>query len=132
MTDHTSQPTRSGQDNVAALREGLANVSRIIAQRCEDKEMATELSQRLSALHELLAYLELGRIAPDVLSHRSRIIVTYALCGFANFGSLGIMIGGMGAMSPDKRPVIIQLGFRSILAGTIATCMTGAVVGIVL
>jgi class 3 adenylate cyclase len=58
MTDHTSQPTRSGQDNIAALREGLANVTRIVAQRCEDKEVATELSQRLAALHELLARLD--------------------------------------------------------------------------
>ena len=84
-----------------------------------------------TVLNEFLAYLELSRVPADALSERSRIIISYALCGFANFGSLGIMIGGMGAMSPEKRPVIIRLGMRSILAGTMATCMTGAVVGLV-
>jgi CNT family concentrative nucleoside transporter len=51
----------------------------------------------------------------------------YAMCGFANPGSLGIMIGGIGAMAPNRRDEIVALGFRSILAGTLATCMTGAV-----
>ena len=57
--------------------------------------------------------------------------MTYALCGFANFGSLGIMIGGMGTMVPERRREIVALGLRSILAGTLATCLTGAVVGLV-
>jgi CNT family concentrative nucleoside transporter len=57
--------------------------------------------------------------------------MTYALCGFANFGSLGIMIGGLGTMVPERRPEIIALGMRSITAGMLATCMTGAVVGII-
>jgi CNT family concentrative nucleoside transporter len=66
------------------------------------------------------------------LSERSRLIMTYALCGFANFGSLGIMIGGMGAMAPERRGEIVALGMKSILAGTLATLMTGAVVGILI
>jgi CNT family concentrative nucleoside transporter len=56
--------------------------------------------------------------------------MTYALCGFANFGSLGILIGGMGAMAPERRAEIVALGMRSILSGTLATCMSGAVVGL--
>jgi CNT family concentrative nucleoside transporter len=56
--------------------------------------------------------------------------MTYALCGFANFGSLGILIGGMGAMVPERRREIVSLGPRSILSGTMATCMSGAVVGL--
>jgi CNT family concentrative nucleoside transporter len=56
-------------------------------------------------------------------------VMTYAMCGFANFGSLGILIGGMGAMVPERRPEIVALGFRSILSGTMAGCMSGAVVG---
>ena len=56
--------------------------------------------------------------------------MTYALCGFANFGSLGILIGGMGAMVPERRAEIVALGLRSILSGTLATCMSGAVVGL--
>ena len=58
--------------------------------------------------------------------------MTYALCGFANFGSLGILIGGLGAMAPERRDEIVGLGMKSILAGTLATLMTGAVVGILL
>ncbi len=55
--------------------------------------------------------------------------MTYAMCGFANFGSLGILIGGMGAMVPERRAEIVALVLRSILSGTLATCMSGAVVG---
>lgn len=82
-------------------------------------------------LNEFIAYLDLSRLEPGALSPRSLLIMTYSLCGFANPGSLGIMIGGMGTMAPERRPEIIALGLRSIVAGTLATCMTGAVVGIV-
>jgi CNT family concentrative nucleoside transporter len=82
-------------------------------------------------LNELLAYLDLSRLEPGTLSPRSMLIMTYAMCGFANPGSLGIMIGGMGTMAPTRRSEIVALGFRSIIAGTLATCMTGAVVGII-
>jgi len=81
-------------------------------------------------LNEFLAYLELSRLAPGTLSERSMLIMTYAMCGFANPGSLGIMIGGMGTMAPGRRSEIVALGLRSVVAGTLATCMTGAVVGI--
>ena len=81
-------------------------------------------------LNELLAYLELAAFAEESFSERSRLIMTYALCGFANFGSLGIMVDGLGAMAPDRRGEIISLGLKSIVAGTLATCMTGAIVGI--
>jgi CNT family concentrative nucleoside transporter len=82
-------------------------------------------------LNELLAYLDLAGLPEGQLDTRSRLIMTYALCGFANFGSLGIMIGGLGTMVPERRNEIIALGIRSIAAGTLATCMTGAVVGII-
>jgi CNT family concentrative nucleoside transporter len=80
-------------------------------------------------LNELIAYIDLGQLPPDALSERSRMIMTYAMCGFANLGSLGIMIGGLGAMAPERRKDVVQLGMRSIVAGTLATCMTGAIVG---
>ncbi len=83
-----------------------------------------------TVLNEFIAYLDLARLPPDALSARSRVILTYALCGFANFGSLGIMIGGLGTMVPERRSEIVALGLKSIVAGTLATCMTGAVVGI--
>lgn len=81
-------------------------------------------------LNEFIAYLDLGQLAPDALSERSKVIMTYALCGFANPGSLGIMIGGLGTMAPARRGEMVSLGVRSIVAGTLATSMTGAVVGI--
>ncbi len=85
-----------------------------------------------TVLNELVAYLELARLPDGALSPRSEIIMTYALCGFANFGSLGIMIGGLGAMAPERRPQIVALGMKSILAGTLATLMTGAVVALLI
>ena len=81
-------------------------------------------------LNEFLAYLQLAALPEGALSHRSRLIMTYAMCGFANFGSLGILIGGLSTMVPERRDEVVQLGLRSILAGTLATCSTGAVVGI--
>jgi len=81
-------------------------------------------------LNEFLAYLELSRLPEGTLSPRSLLIITYAMCGFANPGSLGIMIGGLGTMAPGRREEIVSLGFKSIVAGTLATCMTGAVVGL--
>ncbi len=83
-----------------------------------------------TALNELIAYLDLSRLPDEALSARSRLIVTYALCGFANFGSLGIMIGGLGTLVPERRSEVVVLGLKSLVAGTLATCMTGAVVGV--
>ena len=83
-----------------------------------------------TALNEFIAYLDLAKLPPEVLSQRSKLLMTYALCGFANFGSLGILIGGMGAMVPERRGEIVALGMKSILAGTLATCMTAAVAGL--
>jgi CNT family concentrative nucleoside transporter len=64
------------------------------------------------------------------MSERSRLIVMYAMCGFANPGSLGIMIGGLGAMVPERREEIVGMGIRCIIAGTLATCMTGVIAGL--
>jgi CNT family concentrative nucleoside transporter len=79
-----------------------------------------------------VAYLNFSTLPPDSFSPRTRIILTYALCGFANFGSLGIMIGGIGAMIPERRHEIVALGLRSILSGTLATCMSGALAGLLI
>lgn len=83
-------------------------------------------------LNEFLAYLNLAGLPEGALSPRSKMIMIYALCGFANLGSLGIMIGGMGAMVPERRGEIVALGFRSIVSGTMAACMTGAIIGLFL
>ena len=83
-----------------------------------------------TVLNELIAYLEFGQLPPETFSERSRLIMTYALCGFANLASMGIIIGGFSAMAPDRRSEIVKLAPAAILAGTLATCTTGAVVGL--
>jgi CNT family concentrative nucleoside transporter len=91
---------------------------------------AATLMATKTVLNEFVAYLNLASLPPDSFSPRSRLILTYALCGFANFGSLGIMIGGLGVMVPERRHEVVALGMRSILSGTLATCMSGAVAGV--
>lgn len=81
-------------------------------------------------INELVAYINLGQLPPDALSPRSLVIMTYAMCGFANPGSLGIMIGGLGTIAPERRAEVVSLGLRAIVAGTLSTCMTGALVGL--
>ena len=83
-----------------------------------------------TVVNELVAYIDLTRSSD--LSERSRTLMTYALCGFANLGSLGIMIGGLGTMCPERRAEIVSLGIKSIAAGTLATCLTAASVALVL
>jgi concentrative nucleoside transporter, CNT family len=85
-----------------------------------------------TVLNEFIAYIDLAHLSQDSLSPRSRLIMTYSLCGFANFGSLGILIGGLATMVPERRDEVVALGVRSIVAGTLATLMTGAVVGVFL
>ena len=81
-------------------------------------------------LNEFVAYLDLAKLPAGELSARSRLLMTYALCGFANFGSLGNHNPGMGAMVPERRGEIVSLGMKSIVAGTLATCLTAAVAGL--
>jgi len=83
-----------------------------------------------TVINELVAYVELAKM--NELSARSRLLLTYALCGFANFGSLGIMLGGLGTMCPERRGEIVSLGMKSIAAGTFATCLTAASVALIL
>ena len=83
-----------------------------------------------TALNEFLAYTALAGLPEGTLSARSTLIMSYALCGMANLGSLGIMIGGFTVLVPERRHEVVALGTKSIVAGTIASCATGAVVGI--
>lgn len=83
-----------------------------------------------TALNELLAFLALVDLPAETLSPHSTIVMTYALCGFANFGSLGIMIAGLTGMCPERTQEIVALAPKSLNSGTLATCMTGAVAGL--
>ncbi len=112
------------------LGYGLAPIVWLIGIPWAEASAAGALLGTKIVLNELIAYLSMARLSPGTLSDESRLIMTYALCGFANFGSLGIMIGGMGAMVPDRRGEIVALGLQSIVAGTLTTCLTAALVGL--
>lgn len=81
-------------------------------------------------LNEFIAYIEFAKLPPQALGDKSRIIMTYAMCSFANLGSLGILIGGLGTLCPSRRDEIVALGAKALLAGVLASLMTGALVGI--
>src|SRR5207244_963683 len=83
-----------------------------------------------TVLNEFIAYVELSKLPPEALDARSRLIMLYAMCGFANFGSLGIMIAGLSTMAPERRDDVLSLGPKSILSGTLATCLIAAIVGV--
>lgn len=110
----------------------MAPVAWLMGVPWKEAPVAGALMGTKTILNEFIAYLDMSRLAQGALSHKTLVIMTYAMCGFANPGSLGIMIGGMGTMAPERRDEIVSLGFRSIVAGTLATCMTGAVVGILI
>ena len=82
-------------------------------------------------LNEFLAYLRLAELPAGELNPRSVLIMSYALCGMANFGSVGIMLGGLTALIPERRHELVSLSLKSIVGGTLATCCTGATVGII-
>ena len=82
-----------------------------------------------TAANEFIAYERLGSLAPGDISMRSRIITTYALCGFANFASIAIQIGGIGALAPTRRRDLSKLGLLSLLGGTLACLLTAAMAG---
>ncbi|MGA3304068.1 MAG: nucleoside transporter C-terminal domain-containing protein [Methylovirgula sp.] len=93
---------------------------------------AASLMGTKTVINEFVAYLDLAHLPANALAPRTRLMMTYALCGFANFGSAGIMIGGMTAMAPGRRQEIVGLAMRSLISGTLATLMSGAVVGMLI
>jgi CNT family concentrative nucleoside transporter len=113
-----------------ALGWALAPLAWLAGIPWEEARVAGALLGTKTVVNELVAYLDLSQMTD--LSERSRLLLTYALCGFANLGSLGIMIGGLGTMSPERRGEVVDLGIKSIVAGTLATCLTAATVALVL
>lgn len=82
------------------------------------------------SLNEFLAYIELSKMPADQLSDRSRLVMTYALCGFANFGSLGISVGGLASMAPERRAELVELAPKAMVVGGLATLMSAALIGL--
>ena len=109
---------------------GLAPVAWLMGVPWADAPQAGSFLGTKVILNEFIAYLEFAAHG-ETLSERTRLILTYALCGFANFGSLGILIGGMGTLVPERRAELLQLGPRALVAGTLVSCLTGAIAGLV-
>lgn len=110
----------------------LAPVMWLIGIPWEETGAAGALMGTKTILNELIAYLDMAALPEGTLSARSQTIMLYAMCGFANFGSLGILIGGLGTMAPERRGEIVGLGLRSVLAGTLATLLTATIVGLLI
>jgi CNT family concentrative nucleoside transporter len=95
-----------------------------------DCTIAGDLLGRKMVINEFVAYLGLIDSSADSLSERSRVILTYALCGFSNFGAIAIQLGGIGPLAPNRKSDIAQLGLRAMFGGMLACCMTGCVAGL--
>jgi CNT family concentrative nucleoside transporter len=91
--------------------------------------IAGELLGLKTTLNEFVAYPALASLEDGVMSERSKLITFYSLCGFANFSSVGILISGIGAMAPERKDDLIKVSFKALVAATLASCMTGLVVG---
>jgi len=120
----------------AALSYPFAPLAWIMGVESGDCLRVGELLGKKIVANEFVAYKELaGWIQPDSgvqLSERSITIATYALCGFANFGSIGIQIGGLGPLAPDRQHEVARLGFRAMLGGMLASCMTACIAGVLI
>ncbi|MCE3230276.1 MAG: nucleoside:proton symporter [Alphaproteobacteria bacterium] len=108
----------------------MAPVTWLMGIPWEEAPTAGKLLGTKTALNEVVAFLELSKLTRSELSAQSALIMTYALCGFANFSAIGIMIGGIGSMVPERRDEIVALGVKSVFAGTLATCLSGTVIGL--
>jgi CNT family concentrative nucleoside transporter len=111
----------------------LAPVAFLLGVPWHDAAQVGALLGLKTVLNEFIAYRELAvLVEANALAPRSAVIASYALCGFANFGSLAILLGGIGSMAPSRRPEVAALGLRAILSGTLATFMTACVAGMLL
>ncbi len=115
-----------------ALGWGMAPVAWLMGVPAGEAAAAGALMGTKMVLNELLAYLQLANLPPGTLSERSCLIMTYGLCGFANFGSVGILVAGLAGMAPERRDDVVGLGLRALVSGTLASCLTGTVVGLLL
>ena len=109
----------------------FAPVAWLIGVPWSEAQAAGSLLGTKLVLNELVAYLQLTALEPAQFSDQSRLILTYALCGFTNFGSLGILIGGLSALVPERRPDFLDLGSKALISGTLVSCLTGAIIGLV-
>ncbi|MFB9067872.1 NupC/NupG family nucleoside CNT transporter [Pseudofulvimonas gallinarii] len=108
----------------------LAPIAWVIGVPWQDAETVGSLIGQKIVVNEFVAYLSLSQIQ-DTLSEHGRLLATYALCGFANFSSIAIQIGGIGGLAPDRRSDLARFGMRAVLGGTLATLMTATIAGVI-
>lgn len=108
----------------------MAPVTWLMGISWEEATIAGNLLGTKTVLNEVIAFIELAALPKQILSKHTDLIMIYALCGFANLSSIGIQIGGLGTMAPERRNEIIALGFKAVIAGTLSNCMSGTIVGI--
>lgn len=113
------------------LGVALAPVAWLIGIPWAEAQTAGALIGTKVILNEFLAFIDMAALPPEALSGTARLILAYAMCSFANFGSVGILLAGLGTLCPERRGEITGLGMRALLAGVIASLMTGAVVGVI-
>jgi concentrative nucleoside transporter, CNT family len=102
----------------------------------QDATLVGSLIGQKVVLNEFVAYIGLadiinGKVAGVALSAQGTLVATYALCGFANFASIAIQIGGIGGLAPERRGDIARFGMRAVLGGSIATFMTATIAGVI-
>jgi CNT family concentrative nucleoside transporter len=113
-----------------ALGLAMAPVAWLLGVPWAEAATAGSLLGTKIVLNEFIAFIDMARLPADALSPHARLILTYAMCSFANLGSVGILLAGMGSLCPERKAEITALGGRALLAGVIASLMTGTVVGI--
>jgi CNT family concentrative nucleoside transporter len=125
-------PTIGGETMSLQLLLGylLAPLAWCIGIPWEEAIPAGALLGKKTILNEIVAFIGLAELPKGILSVKSDLIMTYALAGFANFSSIAIQIGGIGTMVPERKQEIISLGVKAMIAGTIASCMSGSIIGI--
>lgn len=119
----------SGADHRAGVRLEISPFMWMLGIPWRDALPAGELMGTKTVLNELIAYLDMSRMASDVIEPRTRLMMIYALCGFANFASVAIMIGGLSSICPERRDDFADLGLKSLLAGTLTNMLSAALIG---
>lgn len=133
LISQNSNGTFSGLSMQYLLGFIFAPIAWLIGVESKDIMMIGQLLGEKTILNEFVAYFSLkGYIAAGALSEKSILIATYALCGFANFASIGIQIGGIGGLAPSQRKTLTEFGFKALIGGTVATLMTGAIAGMIM
>ncbi|MGZ5244179.1 MAG: nucleoside transporter C-terminal domain-containing protein, partial [Bacteroidia bacterium] len=111
-----------------------APIAWLIGIRGTDVSLVGQLLGQKVIINEFVAYVSFADLKANssFVFDKSVIITTYALCGFANFSSIGIQLGGIGTLAPTKRPMLAELGIRALIGGTIANLMSGTIAGMMI